>query len=403
MPEAHATDGSARGGAAGEGVVARAKALLDRWKQTRVARALARYSIARGGLLAGGISYSALFSISAALTITWTIFMTVLGGNAELRGTVIDGINQALPGIIDDGSGTGIVTPDQLVLDTAITPTSVVAAAVLLWTALSVMTALKKSIRAMFGIVAPPEQIVVAKLRDLLGFVALALGVLLTAALGLLAGALAETVLGAIGVEGAVTGWLLRGLSFLVALAVDWAVFVMLFRVTAGVRPERRDLVLGALLGAVATGVLRQLGTALVRSVDDPLLASFAAIATLLLWVNLVARVALVVAAVTANPPAPERAGSPEEMHLDHRPNYVTVSDPETLDWEHQPVTGTIVPDPTLAPDYEPDPEPRRGGLVGWWQRRRIARLEEKLAGARADYAAGAREAALRGGETSRS
>ena len=36
-------------------------------------------------MLTGGIAYAALFSVFAALTIGYTIFMAVLGSNDELR------------------------------------------------------------------------------------------------------------------------------------------------------------------------------------------------------------------------------------------------------------------------------------------------------------------------------
>ncbi|MDR1119073.1 MAG: hypothetical protein LBL01_07260, partial [Bifidobacteriaceae bacterium] len=39
------------------------------WQGTRLGRTLARYSSANGALLAGGIAYSALFSLVAILTI----------------------------------------------------------------------------------------------------------------------------------------------------------------------------------------------------------------------------------------------------------------------------------------------------------------------------------------------
>ena len=40
----------------------------------------------------GGIAYAALFSVFAALTIAYTIFMAVLGNNDELRQTVLDAL-----------------------------------------------------------------------------------------------------------------------------------------------------------------------------------------------------------------------------------------------------------------------------------------------------------------------
>lgn len=374
------------------GLVERAQRLAERAQQTRVGRALARYSVARGGLLAGGIAYSALFSIFAGLTIAYSAFMAVLGADEGLRQTVLDAVDAALPGIVDTGTGNGgLVDPDDLIIETALNPASLIAVGVAFWTALTVMAGLRTSVRAMFGMVAPPEHFLIGRVRDLAGFLALVLGVLVTAGLGLAAGALGEWVLGVIGVEGVVAGALLRAVALAVALGVDWAVMVMILRVTAGAHPVRRDLFLGALLGAVASGALRQLGTTAVGAVDDPLLAPFAAIVTLLLWVNLLARVVLMVAAWTANPPAPDRPDAAEEVHLNEQPNFVTLSEPATLDWRFQPITGAITPDPTLNPAYEPAEQPEWDGLVGWFHRRRIARLERRLARALGKYDAGAR------------
>src|SRR5690625_7518755 len=81
--------------------------------------------------------------------------MALLGNNAELRQAVLDAVDDTLPGIVDTGDNGGLIDPDALVQDTALTLTSVAAAAVLLWSAISVMGALKRSIRAMFGIMVP--------------------------------------------------------------------------------------------------------------------------------------------------------------------------------------------------------------------------------------------------------
>lgn len=370
--------------AAASGIVAKAKAAAEWWKSTRPGRMLARVGVARGNLLAGGIAYAALFSLFAALALGFTIFMLLLGNNVALRDQVLSTLNTALPGIIDDGSG-GLIAPEDLVLDTAITPTSVVATGVLLWSALAMMEALKHSIRAMFGIVVTSENPVLQRLRSLVGFVVLALSVLVTSVLSLAVSSLGGTVLDAIGVEGALTATLLRLASLLVALLVDGAVYVLLFTFVAGVRVPRRDLLLGAGLGAVGSGVLRVAGTSLIGGAGNPLLASAAALITILLWVNLVARVTLHVAAFTANPPAPVLPLDAAQVRYRQRPNYVTLSAPDTLEWDHQPVTGTIIPAAApVAPAEEP--APRWGGLMGRWKRRRIERLERKLERARAAY-----------------
>ncbi|WP_152187889.1 YihY/virulence factor BrkB family protein [Georgenia satyanarayanai] len=336
----------------------RLAALMSRWEHSRPGRGLARYAKSNGGLLAGGITYSALFSIFAALTIGYTVFMTVLGNNAELRETVLQSVDDALPGIIDTGTNGGLLDPDSLVLSTALNPASIAAAGVLLWTAISVMGALKRSIRMMFGIVAPKESPVFTRVRDLGGFLILGLAVVTTAALGIAAGAAGQWVLDTIGIEGTFASVALRVLGYLVALAVDGAVYLLLFRVLAGVHVPRRDLLVGALLGAVASTVLRLFGTTIVGGADNPLLATAAALITLLLWVNLLARVTLMIAAWTANPPAPPKPGAPSATNFDEHPNYVTLSVPRTLTWDYEATTGTVQADEesreqTLVADLE--------------------------------------------------
>lgn len=349
-------------------VMGRVQALLAWWKQTRVARSLARYGNANGALLAGGIAYSALFSIFAGLAIAFTAFMAVLGGNGELREAVLEAIDDALPGVIDMGDGQGgILTPEQLVVSTGLSITSIIAVVVLLNSAMSVMSSLRTAIRAMFGIVAVGENAVLARVRDLGAFVVLAVAVLTTSALGIAVGAAGAAVTDWIGLgESPVAAALTRIAGHVLALGVDFLVVLFLIRVLAGARAPRRDLLGGALVMAAVAGVMRFAGTALVGSVsDNPLLAGFAAIATLLLWVNFVVRVLLMIAAWTSNPPAPPEV---EPHHLEHaqqRPNYVTVTEPSTLEWSHDPHTGR------LALELEPpEQEEYWGGLIGWLRRK---------------------------------
>lgn len=337
----------------------RLQALLEWWNHSRVGRALARYGNARGGLLAGGITYSALFSVFAALAIGYTTFMAVLGGNEELRTTVVESVNDALPGILQTPQHPdGLLDPAVLVLDTALNLTTLISIGVLLWTAITVMGALKRSIRAMFGITVPKENAVKTRLRDFGGFVVLALAVVLTAVLSIVAGTAGAWFTDLIGIDGPIASWALRILGFAVALIVDTTVFVLLFRVLAGVRAPRRDLLVGAVAGGVAAGALRLAGTSVVGGADDPLLAAAGALITLLLWINLLARVTLMIAAWTANPPAPPKPKEPEATRFDEDPNFVTLSVPETLTWDYEAITGTVqateeVREETLLGDLE--------------------------------------------------
>lgn len=290
------------------GLLARWQALLAWWQATRVARANARFGAAGGGLLTGGLAYTALFSVFAGLTIGFTAFTAVLGRDDDLRATVLQTLDASLPGLVDTGDGDGVLAPDQLVLSTGLGVAGVVAFAVLLWSAISATAALRTAVRKMFD-AHDAATLVAGKVRELVGFVGIALAVLLSAVLGVVVTTAADWLLGAVGWDEA-AGVVLRVMGVLVAFVVDALVFVMVVRVLAAQSPPRRDLLGGAALAGLGLGVVRLLGTSVVAgSVQrNPVLASFAVVVVLLLWINLIARIVLLAAAWTADPPAPAPA-----------------------------------------------------------------------------------------------
>jgi membrane protein len=286
-----------------------ALALWARWQHSRPGRAYARFGAAGGGVLTGGIAYSALFSVFAALALGYTIFMAVLGDNVLLRRDVLTAVDANLPGLIDTGDNRGLIDPDDLVLSTGLSFAGIGAIAVLLFSASLSMAALRTAVRAVFGDTATPQNLFLGKARELAGVAGVAVAILLSAVLTLAVTALADAILGALGWDEAsrVVG---RVLGVLVALVVDAGMFVLIVRVLAGMKPPRRDLLRGALLAAVGMGVLRLLGTSVVAGSAgrNALLASFTVLVTLLVWINLLARIVLVAAAWTADPPLPEPA-----------------------------------------------------------------------------------------------
>ncbi|MDM8086190.1 YihY/virulence factor BrkB family protein [Cellulomonas cellasea] len=275
------------------------------WNQTRAARANARFGAAGGGVLTGGIAYATLFSVFAGLTIGYTVFMAVLGSNDALREDMLDAVAANLPGLVDTGSGSGLLEPDSLQLSTGLNLTGLIAAVVLLVSATSALSSLRTAVRAMFDAGKMPENALLGKARDLAGFVGLALAVLLSAVLSVAASSLADSVLRFFGVtEGA--GAVVQVLVVAAGFVVDVGTFMLIVWVLAGQRPPFRDLLGGALIAAVGLGAMRIAGTSLVaRGADrNALLASFAAVVTLLVWVNLMSRIVLLAAAWTADPPA---------------------------------------------------------------------------------------------------
>ena len=271
------------------------------------------------GVLTGGIAYAALFSVFAALTIAYTVFVGVLGHDVALRASVLRTVSASLPGLVDSGSGDGLVTTGDLVLGAGLNIAGVVAVVVLLMSATSALAALRTAVRAMFDERGPAGNAVTGKLRELAGLVGMALAVLVSAVLGIAVTGAAGWLLRLAGL-GAGVGVVTSVLGYLVALLVDAATFVLVVRVLAGLRPAWRDLWQGALICAVGVGVVRLLGTSVVAGSarQNAVLASFAAVVTLLVWINLIARIVLLAAAWTADPPAPSpaptRASAPEAI-----------------------------------------------------------------------------------------
>lgn len=284
------------------GLVARGKALLEWWQHTRAGRALAHFGRAGGGVLTGGIAYAALFSVVAGLTIGWTVFMAVLGRNAELRETLLSTVNASLPGLVDTGSG-GLLEPDQLQLSTGLSVAGLAALVVLVFTGIRAIAALRTAVQAMFGVL-PTGNAVLGKLRELGGFVGIGLAVLASALVTLGVTTAADWLMGLLGWDDR-SGLVVRVLGIAVAFVVDAGLFVMLVRVLANQHPPRRALLGGAVIAAAGLGVVRVLGTSVVSGSvqDNRALAPFAVVVVLLLWVNLIARIVLLAAAWTADPP----------------------------------------------------------------------------------------------------
>ena len=285
-------------------LLARVTAILNWWKGTRPARALTRYSQANGALLCGGIAYSAIFSLFAGLTIGYTAFMTVLGSNAELRDSLLKSIDSAFPGLIKLDDSSGLIDPDQLVMHTSLNVASIIAVVVLLFSAISCMGAIRSSVRVMFALPPGGGNAFLAKARDLAGFVGVGLTILISAAVGIVLSSATGWLLNLLGIEGT-SRLLLPVVAFVASFVIDMGAFALVVVLLSGVRPPRRDLWSGAALAAVAFAAIRFLGTSVVaRGAEaNPIVLSFTVIVTLLIWINLSARILLTAAAFTANLP----------------------------------------------------------------------------------------------------
>ncbi len=288
---------------------------LDWWKDSRLGRSLSWYGARNGAQLCGGIAYSALFSLFGALTIGWTVFSRSLGSNRDLRDAVLQQVDQWIPGLVGDGDRY-VIKPDSLILGGGFSWAALVAAFVFLFSALGVMGALRAAVRAMLEI--PPTQdnnAIMVRVWQLVGFATLGLGVLLSAVSSVAVHSVGDVVESWLGGNDAV-GWLIGIGGAALGVLLDALVVAGIITLVGRAHPPRKDLVLTCLAVGVVAGVLRWLGTSIVvgSAGQNPLLAPFAAIVTILVLVNFLARLLLTACAWLRNPPRLDELAEAEEQ-----------------------------------------------------------------------------------------
>jgi membrane protein len=264
----------------------------------RAGRTLTRYSEAGGSVLAGGIAYSAIFSLFSLMTLAFTALAHLLGHSPAMMASVEGQLNAWLPGLLNTGHG-GLISPDALVRSHVLSIAGIVASIVLIWSGLSFFSALQTGLRAVFGLTPARGGAWRNRLAAALGFAVLGVALICSSAVGVVASSASSWAAHTLPVPDSAV--LFRWAGYALSLVIDAGAVAALFTVVAGARPARRDLVFGALAAGVAMGLIRHLGTTVVTgSSANALLASATTLVTLLVWINLMARVTLYAAAWTA-------------------------------------------------------------------------------------------------------
>jgi membrane protein len=263
----------------------------------RPVRVFLDYGAHRGPLLAAGLSNQAIFAVFAAIWVAFSVFGIVLAGNPELQDALFSLLGNAVPGLIDTGEG-GAIDPDDLVNTTVLGWTGAIALVGLFLTALGWLASARDAVRVLGDLPAPSTNFLLLKLKDLGLAIGFGILLLISAGLSVLSSQALDGVLDWLGIRDSdATSLLGRGLSILLMFLLDTVVLAAFYRILAGVHIPLRFLAQGALLGALALGVLKVLGTALLGgATNNPLLAGFAVIIGLLIWFTLICQVILIAA-----------------------------------------------------------------------------------------------------------
>jgi len=269
-------------------------ALVVAWLLSRrLVRAVLLYGERRGGMLADAITYRTLFSVFAGLLLGFSIAALWIVGDPKALDALVSAVGAVIPGLVGEG---GLVDPADLLVPAALTLTGAISLVGLVGAAIGAIGSLRSALRVLAGTLHDDVLWIWVLLRNL--GLALGIGAALVASAGV-------TVLATAGVE-VVAGWfgrtedvaldvLVRIVTVVVVFALDAVIVAALFRVLSGLQPSPRDLWGGALLGALGLTVLQQLSGLFVSGAgSNPLLASFASLIALLLWLNLSTQVILI-------------------------------------------------------------------------------------------------------------
>ncbi|PPH65848.1 ribonuclease [Rathayibacter rathayi] len=271
--------------------------LVERVMRTRPLRVMLHYSETGGPLFASGLAFQALFAVFAALFVFFAVFGFWVRDNSVLRDSLLDLVTRSVPGLI--GGKNALVSVEDLLDSSILGWTGAIAATGLLGTALNFLGSLRQAVRLLFSLPGPTTLFVLLKLKD--AGLALVFGavLLVSAGLSVFSTSLVDVAFDFLGigsdsmlarVAGSVVG-------LLIMLALDTGTLAGSFRILSGISIPWKNLWAGSLLGGIALGALKVLGTQLLGGASrNPLLASFAVLIGLLIWFNLVCQVILIAA-----------------------------------------------------------------------------------------------------------
>ncbi len=260
-------------------------------------RAFLRYVERRGAMLADSVTYRTLFSVFAAALLGFSAAALWLSGNPEAWQALIAAVDRTIPGLVGEN---GLIKVDEIDVSIGLSIAGTVSLVGLVGAAIGAIGSLRTAIRIICDKLADDVPFWIVLLRNVGLAVAVGGALLASAVVTMLGTAGLDTVAQWLGVarDDAAIAWGTRLLAILVTFVLDAAAIAVLFRVLSGVRASATALWTGALLGAVGLTVLQQLSGLFVRGASaNPLLASFAALIALLLWINLSVQVILIATA----------------------------------------------------------------------------------------------------------
>ncbi|MGV8896830.1 MAG: YihY/virulence factor BrkB family protein [Rhodoglobus sp.] len=274
-------------------------AIVARVMKLKPARVYLQYGAHNGPLMAAGLSFQAIFAVFAAIWVGFAIAGFIIRSNQEFEDAFLGLLRTNLPGLIGGNGAGGAINPSELFSTGILSWTGAIAAVGLLGTALGWLASGRDAVRNIFGLPSAQTNFLILKVKDLGIAVGFGVALILSAVLTVFSTAALATVFSWVGI-GAMSSFsevAARVVGLLITLALDVFILGAFYRVVSGIKIPWRILANGTIIGAVALGVLKALGSTLLGgATKNPLLASFAVIIGLLIWFNLICQVILLAA-----------------------------------------------------------------------------------------------------------
>jgi membrane protein len=328
--------------------VGAARELLRRQRARRpwldhLVHAGGHYNRVQGDLLAAGVTYYVFLALFPVLLLVASVAGFVLSGNALLQQQLITGIQDAVPG----STGQDLAEQATSAIDSA-TTFGLIGLIGFLFVGLGAMDKLRVGMDVVWRGRPDPPDFVTDRLRDLGALLALGAAGVVSIALTTGATAASSWLLALLGLDEAPGSFLLTGgVAIALALAGDTLVFLWVLKGVPDNPFGFRQLLPGAVFGAVGFEVLKLVGnwylTLIGHNVTAQTLGGFVG---LIVWINVVVRFAFYTASWTATIPS-----------IEHAHTLV----------EHGPAAPTPLPEVALVRERTTGPSPARLalGLLG--------------------------------------
>lgn len=290
--------------------VDRLRALLQRQRAKRpwldhAVHAGGRYNRTQGDVLASSVTYYAFLALFPVVLLLASIAGFVLAGSPLLQVQLLDAIREAVPG----STGAELANAATEAIDSRGT-TGIVGILGFLFVGLGAMDKLRVGMDVVWRGHPDPPDFLGDRLKDLLGLLGFGVAGVLSIALSTGTTAASAWLLGLLGVD-EIPGFFLltAALGIGLALAGDTLVFLWLLKGVPDTPFGARQLLPGALFGAVGFEVLKLVGGYYLRLLSGNVtVATLGSFVGVIIWINVVARFAFFTAAWTATLPGIEHA-----------------------------------------------------------------------------------------------